>query len=50
MKAETNEARRFNRLLDGLLAVPHGEIKRKLKAERKKKRAIKRPAVSRDSV
>ncbi len=46
---ESAEAKRFNRLLDGLLAVPHSAIKRKLNSEKKKKRAIKRSAVSRDS-
>jgi len=44
MKSEATEARKFNRLLDGLLAVPHSAIQRKLKAEKKKKRATRKPA------
>lgn len=48
MKAQTSEAKRFTRLLDGLLAVPHSAIQRKLKAEKKRKRATRKPA-SRDS-
>lgn len=49
MKPDTTEAKQFTKLLDGLLAVPHSAIQRKLKAEKKRKRAIKRPA-SRASV
>jgi len=44
MKSETTEVKRFNRLLDGLLAVPHRAIQRKLKAEKKRKRATRKPA------
>jgi hypothetical protein len=44
MKTETPEAKRFTRLLDRLLAVPRSEIQHKLKAEKRKKRATKRPA------
>jgi len=49
MKPETTEAKKFTNLLDGLLSVPHSAIQRRIKSTKKKKRAIKRPAVSRDS-
>jgi len=49
---EPSELERFNKLMDGLLAVPYQELQKELKKDQKKKaekkkRVIKKPA-SRD--
>ena len=46
MKAEMSENERFSGFLTKLLAVPHSEIKKRLDADKNKKRRKKRTKIS----
>lgn len=46
---EPNELDKFNKLMDGLLAVPYQELQEELKKDQKKKAAKKKRAAKRAS-
>ena len=45
-KKETTDSARFDRVMDGLLAVPYKELQQKIEDEKKAKRQRKKRATS----